>query len=228
MTKLYPCLLFLVFTASASFAQATTDPTMAKQLQALRNLYHLADSLNKLGQLYVVDSAVVGRAKLLDKEHPTKYFEAIGESMKESKFNDAAFLYFVGRLRYRYYNAVNPDYQASGDGALLASLDYMFGENIKLYMKTNIDNFLAVLKASDDYFANNDYAIYPKAKNPGKYDTLSTWYVTLMQDLETNKEKYRKQWDEDRIQLMKNIDEQIDAYNKMRPEEKQRSKNNNW
>lgn len=182
---------------------------MAEQLQALKNLYHLADSLNQLGQLYSVNSDIIKKAKSLDKEHPEKYFEAIGESMKESKYNDAAFLYFVGRLRYRYYNAVNPDYQASGDGALLASLDYMYGENIKLYMKTNSDNFVAVLKASDDYFANNDYAIYPKAKNPVKYDSLSTWYVTLIKDIETNKEKYRKEWEEERVQLMKNIDQYI-------------------
>ena len=228
MTKLYPCLLFLVFTASASFAQTTTEPTMAKQLQAYKNLYRLADSLNKLGQLYTADSAVVEKARLLDKEHPEKYFEAIGEWLKESKYNDAAFLYHVGITRYRYYNAVNPDYQTSGDGALLASLEYIYGEAINPYLRTNIDNFISVLKAAGDYCARNDYAFYPKAKNPARYDTLVTGYTHMIQILETNREKYRKQWDDERAQLMKNIDGQIDAYNKMSPAEKQQADNGNW
>jgi hypothetical protein len=142
--------------------------------------------------------------------------------MKESKFNDAAFLYYLGRLRYRYYNAVNPAYEASGDGALLGSFEYIFGETLNLYLKTNIRNFISVVKASGDYFAQHDYAFYPKAHNPAKYDTLATAYTVLVKNLETNTEKYRKEWDEERAELMKSIDEQIAEYNKLSPEEKKR------
>jgi len=109
----------------------------------------------------------------------------------------------------------------------LSSFKYIIGECINLYLKTNVDNFVSVLKASGDYFAKNDYAFYPKAKNPAKYDTLATGYAALIKDLETNKEKYRKQWDEERNQLMIGIERQIDAYNKMSPEEKKRLKNRN-
>lgn len=109
----------------------------------------------------------------------------------------------------------------------MSSFKYIIGECINLYLKTNVDNFVSVLKASGDYFAKNDYAFYPKAKNPAKYDTLATGYAALIKDLETNKEKYRKQWDEERNQLMIGIERQIDAYNKMSPEEKKRLKNRN-
>jgi len=220
MTKLYLGILFLVFTTSASFGQI-------EQLQIYKNLYRSADSLNKLGRLYSADSGIIRQVRLLDKEHPANYFEAIGDLMKSSKFDDAAFLYYLAVLRYTYYNEVNPKYQASGDGAVLSSFKYIIGESINLYLKTNVDNFVSVLKASGDYFAKNDYAFYPKAKNPAKYDTLATGYAALIKDLETNKEKYRKQWDEERNQLMIGIERQIDAYNKMSPEEKKRLKNRN-
>jgi hypothetical protein len=220
MTKLYLGLLFLVFTTSTSFGQI-------KQLQIYKNLYRSADSLDKLGRLYSPDSGIIGQVRLLDKEHPAKYFETIGNLMKCSKFDDAAFLYYLAILRYSYYNAVNPDYEASGDGALLSSFKYIVGETVNLYLKTNLDNFVSVLKASGDYFAKNDYAFYPKAKSPAKYDTIATRYALLIEDLETNKEKYRKQWDEERSRLMTAIEKQIDAYNKMSPEEKKRLKNSN-
>ncbi|HSC39121.1 MAG TPA: hypothetical protein VLD19_14665, partial [Chitinophagaceae bacterium] len=83
-------------------------------------------------------------ADSLDKIHPAGYFMKAGELMKKMQLNEAAFLYFVGNLRFRYYNAANPGYQASGEGALLASLRSVLGEPIGLYLKTNIDNFIAI------------------------------------------------------------------------------------
>ena len=103
MTKLYLGILFLVFTTSASFGQI-------EQLQIYKNLYRSADSLNKLDRLYSADSGIIGQVRLLDKEHPANYFEAIGDLMKSSKFDDAAFLYYLAVLRYTYYNEVNPKY----------------------------------------------------------------------------------------------------------------------
>jgi hypothetical protein len=110
------------------------------------------------------------------------------------KFDDAAFLYYLAILRYKYYNSANPKYVASGDGALLASLKNMAGETINMYLKTNIDNFVAVMKASGDYFANHDYPFYPRAQSPANYDTAWTIYTVLINNIETNREKYRKQW----------------------------------
>jgi len=195
MTKLYLGILFLVFTTSASFGQM-------EQLQIYKNLYRSADSLNKPGRLYSADSSIIGQVRRLDKEHPAKYFDTIGNLMKHSRFDDAAFLFYLAVLRYSYYNAVNPEYQASGDGALLGSYKYIFGETLNLYLKTNVDKFVSVLTASGDYFAKNDYAFYPKAKDPVKYDAIATKYAGLIKDLETNREKYRKEWDEERNRLM--------------------------
>ena len=206
MIKLYPYLLLLVITSSAAFGQGQKDQ-FQDPYQGSKSFYRLVDSLNKLGRLYSADSNIIGKVKLLDEEHPSKYIEAIGELLKDSNLNDAAFVYYLGDLRYRYYTEVNPDYKPSDDGALLGSFESVFGGAINMYLETNIDNFVSVLKASGDYFAKNDYPFYPRAKNPAKYDTLAAKYPKLIKDLETNKEKYRKQWDEERIQIIKYIDE---------------------
>jgi hypothetical protein len=220
MIKRTLVLLFLAVNTSASFGQM-------KQFQIYKDLYHVADSLNAQGRLYAPDSSVLERVKRLDRKHPEKYFEAIGKLENREKFDDAAFLYYLAILRYRYYNMTNPKYEPSGDGALLSAFKYMAGETVNMYLKTNIDNFVAVLKASGDYFANHDYPFYSRAKSPANYDTASSIYTVLINDIETNREKYRKQWDEERSQLMIGIDKQVDAYNKMTPEEKKRLDRNN-
>jgi hypothetical protein len=155
-----------------------------------------------------------------------KYFEKAGELLKTNQLNDAVFLYYLGVLRYKFYNSANPDNKASGDGAAAASLQYIFGEIVNLYLKNNIDNFIAALKFTTDYYKNNDYTFYSKQKNIEKYNKVSGNFLGLIKDLETNKNKYKKQWDEERRTMIKNIDQAIDEYNKMTPEEKAKLKQN--
>lgn len=219
MTKtLLTLISFLI--ASSSFGQI-------EQLLQYKNLYQTADSLNKIGHPFAVDSLTFQSAKQLDKDHPAKYFEKAGELFKNSKYNDAAFIYYLGLLRYRYYNSVNPKYQASGDGALAASLQYVFGETINLYLKTNIDNFKSALQFSSDYYAKNDYTFYSQQKNLEKYNKLIDSYSGLIKDLETNRTKYQKEWDDEKKIMIENIDKSIDEYNKMTPEEKAKLKDKN-
>jgi hypothetical protein len=215
MTKRTLILLFLAVSTSASFGQR-------KEFLIYKQIYRAADSLDSLGRLYAPDSSVIEQVKKLDKKHPSKYFLAIGEAQKNAKYDDAAFLFYLAILRYKYYNKANPKYEASGDGALLASFKNMAGETVNIYLKTNIDNFVAVLKASRDYFANHDYPFYPRTKNPAEYDTAATIYNVLISDIETNRDKYRKQWDEQRSHFMKRVAEMDDKYNKLTPEEKKR------
>jgi hypothetical protein len=213
MTKRTLILLFLAVSTSASFGQR-------KEFLIYENIYHAADSLDNLGRLYSPDSSIIKQVKKLDKKHPSGYFLVIGEAEKRAKYDDAAFLYYLAILRYKYYNRANPKYEASGDGALLASLKNMAGEPINMYLKTNIDNFVAVLKCSGDYFANHDYRFYLRAKSPANYDSAATLYTALISDIQTNREKYRKQWDEERSQFMKRVADRDDNYNKLTPEEK--------
>ena len=220
MTKTLLTLITFLLFSWTSFGQI-------EQLQMYKSLYQTADSLNKIGQPFAVDSLTFQNAKQLDKDHPAKYFEKVGELFKNSKYNDAAFIYYLGLLRYRYFNTVNPKYQASGDGALAASLQYVFGETINLYLKTNIDNFKSALQFASDYYAKNDYTFYSKKKNLEKYNKLIESYSGLIKDLETNRTKYQKEWDDEKKMMIENIDKSIDEYNKMTPEQKAKLKDNN-
>jgi hypothetical protein len=211
----------------AFFILATFCFGQTEQLETYKKLYATADSLNKLGKLFSIDSTTIKNAKSLDKQHPVKYFEEVGELIKHEKYNDAAFVYYLGLLRYRYYNSVNPKYQASGDGALAASLQYVVGDPINLFLKTNIDNFTSTLRFASDYYLQNDYKFYPRMKNPAKYDDIGRGFSNLIEDLKTNRAKYEKEWGEERITMITNIDKAIDEYNKMTPEEKAKLKNNN-
>jgi hypothetical protein len=220
MTKTLLTFIIFLIISLASFGQI-------EDLQMYKHLYQTADSLNKIGHPFAVDSLTFRNAKQLDREHPAKYFEKTGELLKNSKYNDAAFIYYLGLLRYRYYNTVNPKYQASGDGALGASLQYALGEPINLYLKTNIDNFKSALRLSSDYYAKNDYIFYSKKKNPEKYNKLIESYSGMIKDLETNRTKYQKEWGDEKKMMIENIDKSIDEYNKMTPEEKAKLKGNN-
>ena len=220
MTRFLIVSFLLFFTTQVCFGQI-------EQLQLYKNLYKSADSLNKLGKPFSIDSTINLEVKKLDKEHPAKYFEKAVELFKTNQFNDAAFLYYLGVLRYRFYNSVNPDYQASGDGALAASLQYEVGETINLYLKNNVDNFISALKFTTEYYKNNDYTFYSKQKNIEKYNKLFDNFSSLINDLETSKNKYKKEWDDERNLMITNIDKAIDEYNKMTPEEKAKLKQNN-
>ncbi|WP_394767074.1 hypothetical protein [Ferruginibacter sp.] len=220
MTKFITFFIILFLTVQVCVGQV-------EQLQLYKNLYKTADSLNKMRRLFSIDSITKIEVKKLDKKHPAKYFEKAAELFKTNQFNDASFLYYLGVLRYRFYNSVNPDYQASGDGALAASLQYAVGETINLYLKNNIDNFISALKFTTDYYKNNDYEFYSKQKNIDKYNKLFDNFSNLISDLEKNKEKYKKEWDEERNLMITNIDKAIDEYNKMTPEEKAKLKDNN-
>ncbi len=133
--------------------------------------------------------------------------------IKDRHFDKAGFFYYLGLLRYRYYNSANPAYKDSDDGALLASFHYVLGEPVNAYLKTSVGRMLAVLNAASDFYKNNDYPFFPKQHSTEKYNQQLEGYTSLLEDLKTNKLKYQKEWDADRILMLANLDKAIDEYN---------------
>jgi hypothetical protein len=199
MTKKALLFLLTVFISDFSYGQ--------DELQLYKKIYQTADSLKKTGHILDFDNSVFKIASKLDKQHPSKFFEASGELLAKSKFNEAAFLYYLGLMRFRYYNSVNPEYQASGDGALVASLKSVIGEPVNLYLRTDIDNFISVIKIVTDYYDKNDYAFYPKNKGLDKFNKQTKTYLELLADLEVNKSKYTEVWDNERKTMEKTIND---------------------
>lgn len=179
-------LLFLIFLCTNSYSQ--------DQLKLYREIYKTSDSLKKSGHILDIDPAVFEEAKKLDEQHPSKYFETATAYLEKSKFNEASFLYFLGLMRYKYYNSANPDYQEGNDIDVFASLKKVLGEPVNMYLKTDISNFITIVKYATDYYKENDFAFFPKSKNPEKYDIQLNLCLKLKTQLENNKEKYTNIW----------------------------------
>jgi hypothetical protein len=164
-----------------------------------KNIYACADSLNQKSSVHPMDTVVYSIADSLDSLHPSNYFLVSGQLLKENKFNEAAFLYHLGVMRYRYYNSVNPAYQASEDGALFTSLRSILKESMDMYLRTSVNNYVFILRRSCDYHSSRDYQFCPKGKDIAKYEEQSDNYEKLAAELETDKAKYAEQWRQERM-----------------------------
>ena len=169
-----------------------------QELNLFKNILQKGDSISKIEMDTIQLFKVVNK---LDKKHPAQYFDEMANYLNEEKFNEAAFLFYLGRMRYKYYNSANPKYQASNDGALLASLSMVLGEPINLYCRINPDNYVSILFFTREYFKNNDYKFYSKKKNEIKYndqlnsvnkliETIENEKLTLSEDWKKEREKY--------------------------------------
>ncbi len=194
-----------------------------EDLIAQKNIFRLADSLNACGQINRFDTAIFKVADSLNNCHPLGYFQVAGELMNKSKLNEAAFLYYLGVLRYRYFNSVNPKYQASEDGALFGALKSVMGNSINIYQRVNIDNYISVLKKVTYYTSTKDYNYFSREKNIAKYNEVTKQWTDHILDLEANKEKYSTQWNLNRIEYEKSIDSIIEE-NKRKEETETKGK----
>jgi hypothetical protein len=195
-----------------------------EQLIGLRNLYSKTDSLSKLKKPFVITEEFKSTLIDLDKGHPAKFFEKFNEYLNKDKFDECSFLYHLGVLRYRYYNATNKDYQASGDGALFSSLKYMTGEIISIYLKNDIDKYIEILNSVDNYCENNDYTFHSKFINIEKYNELK--FVDLIKNLSENKNTFSEEWSKERKEMKDNLDKAVEEFNKMSEEDKKKLNKN--
>lgn len=170
-----------------------------------KKIYTIADSLIKIGEIKKIDSAVFETAGALDKVHPAQFFQKGLELLAEYKFNEGSFIYYLGVMRYRYYNAVNPEYQRSGDGALLASLMYMVGDPVNMYLKTDTENFISIFSMAIHYVESHDFVFYSRTRDEEKYQQQIQRHKKMLADLEANKETYTAQWNEENAEMVKSL-----------------------
>lgn len=193
--KLLYLLLLLLINSNVAIAQKDPD--------FYNKLFAASDSIHASRLIFSTDSAVLAKAHALDQKHPVEFFNTSASLLSNYTFNEAAFIFYLGVLRYRYYNSANPHYQASDDGALLSSLQAQLGEPINLFLKANVDNFINVLKLTLAYYKVNDYPFFPKAKNLSKYDSVANAFSKNIKDLEENKASYTKEWNAEYEQTKK-------------------------
>ena len=83
---------------------------------------------------------------------------------------------------------------------------------IGLYLKTNIDNFVAIQSA--DWYSNHSYPFYPAGKSPDKFAEQSKRMAKQIDDLIKNKDKYKSEWYQERLAFEKQIGTVVEEINK--------------
>lgn len=168
------------------------------QKDIYKELYQQADLIKSNKMIGVLDNNIYKVADSLSKMHPTGFFKSSSQYLGLRKFNEAAFLYYLGYFRYNYYNSSNPNYKPTGDGALASSLLSVLGEPIKMYLHANIENFISLLNSTNEYLKTHDYPFYPKERNIEKYNLQLTNAASVLEDLKTKKKAYKKEWKKER------------------------------
>lgn len=195
MTKHTIIIILLFFLAKHLYSQ--------KEFEIYKKIYKTADSLKAIGkENYVEFDSLFIKVKELEKKHPYSFFEAVDECMLKSKFNEASFIYFVGLMRFNYYNSVNPDYN---DNKLLNTYKDTYGGYLVHYLRTNADNFIKILQMSIDYYINNDFAFFSKNNDIERFNMEINPFNEYLKDLKTNKDKYLVLWKAERIKIEEDL-----------------------
>ena len=138
----------------------------------------------------------VEKAKKLENRHPSGFFEAASDYYEQGKINDAALLFYIGQLRYRYYLAAKPDLEPGGEEALFASLRSALGSEINYKLGQNdVDTYIEILDAVIEWGKKRDYDYYPKKHNPEKYEKTLQGLKELRSHVTNNKDKFNKNKD---------------------------------
>ena len=166
------------------------------EMDVYRNIFAYADTQTPESPKGEITNHALEVATQAAYDHPAGFFQAAAMLLKDGEFNNAGFVYYVGYFRYRYYNMANPDYEESNDGALFTSMRTMLGEPINLFLKTDIDNFIAILLLCQEYIANSDYAFFPRAVSPEDYDEQMVQIDRLIENFTTDREACIAEWTE--------------------------------
>jgi hypothetical protein len=200
MMKMIPLFAFVaVLFATECYGQ--------NEFEVYKRIYRTADSLKAIGRIRSIDTtSVLARVRVLDRKHPADFFMTSGQLFRDAKMNEAALVYLVGQMRYRYYNSANPNFKQGEDGALLGSFNALFNELMNMYLRTDVDNYLAIVKLTVSYCKKHDYKFFSRSKNIVKYDAQIRSINEMIHELETNKEKYQLTWMAERKALESKID----------------------
>ena len=154
-----------------------------------------------------VEKSLYDSLKIANTQHPSKFYEFCGSFMKDSMLNEAAMAYFIGQNRFRLYNKTNPDYEASGDGALAGSFAYAFGEPLSQYLNQNLDNYSDLLRKSGEWYNNNKYYYFKNSGNDSLYQMQTNSLLNNAKELKSNPLEYINKLELQRKELEEAINE---------------------
>lgn len=87
----------------------------------------------------------------LDDKHPAEYYKLAAELFRHGKKDEAAFIFYLGQLRYRARLLAHRDLDPSGEPALFASLSEVVGRPLNEYAFGDIPRLLSTIDAVLEY-----------------------------------------------------------------------------
>ncbi|MEI7627981.1 MAG: hypothetical protein WCJ80_07060 [Bacteroidota bacterium] len=189
-------ILFLIF---------QTSNGQTKLVQDYKSLFNTADSLNKLGKDFSLDTALLIELHDLDAQVPSSYLEQSLRLFDAHNFDEAAVLYYIGLIRHQYYISTNSNYAPNEDWINAESMKAVYGKKFDFVLKTNIEKYILVLKLATEYCEKNDYLLSPKQNNLEKYNSQIDTFKKLIVEYTNNKETYIKEWSEERKTLLSEV-----------------------
>lgn len=173
------------------------------EIDTYKKIYKTADSLKAIGKVDYMDSdSLFIKIKETEQKHPSAFVQLIEEYMLKSKFNEASFVYFLSFMRLGYYNDVINNYN---EKTLFNHLTNNYGGYINHYLRTDIDNYISIMKIAIKYYLNNDYTFFSKENNIEKFNLQTVTLNNFISDFEKNKVKFSKDWKTERSMMEKEI-----------------------
>ncbi len=179
-----------------------TCTAQTAQVEDFKALYKTADSLNKIGKDFSMNTSVLDKLHELDTKIPSGYFEESLHLFDEDQFDEAAVIFYIGIIRHKYYISVSPNYAPNDDWVTAESMKAAYFKKFDLILKTNIEKFILVLNLATDYCQKNDYLWASKQNNLEKYNFQIEAFKNIIHDYTNNKEGYMKEWSEERKTLL--------------------------
>lgn len=192
--------LFL-FCFQIIFAQSEDD---SDYLLMYKTMIEKSDSLKSIGKLSEFKVKNIEEiAKNLDKNDPSNYFETSYHYFKDSKYNESAFLFHLGKMRTEDYNKSGKGYyEPRGDIGMILE------EGIFMYLATDIDNYKKILKMAVDFYNKNEYTFISKTKNYHKLIN-PTNYTEIIDTFQNNRKESEQDLKKGREEMTSKIYEYL-------------------
>lgn len=158
--------------------------------------------MNKLKKNPELEKGLLQQLNQLDKKTPYHFFEEALYFIEKNQFQEAAICYQVGTIRQSYYIEVNSNYAPNDNWMVAESMKSVSGNQLLLYLQSNMDNYQNVLGLAIDYCEKNDYQFSSKLNYQDKYQNAIKKLKDLQADILKNKEQYKKDWETERATLL--------------------------
>lgn len=143
-------------------------------LMLYKNVIQKSDSLLAIGKISQIDSQkIFSDAKSADKEYPESYFRRSIEYFKRGRYNESAFLFYLGKMRAEDLNNLGHEHYSTG-----SEYETILEEGLFIYLSADADNYAKILQMAMNFYNENAYSYisktkgYQKLKNPKNYSQL--------------------------------------------------------